>query len=131
MRSALIALAAALMLASCGDAPEFSGELSEAKQGIASLGREALQGAASAIDTRTACTISGQSPAFCACIATRLGDRITPAHVEAFSQVISQTVAGAPVEASGGDEAHRATRQAVIACATTAAIQGVVGEAGE
>ncbi len=127
IRKTFLLLAASLVLGACGD---LEADLGAAKQEAASLGREALEASASVVDTRTACLLTGQSDAFCGCIAERIGNRIEPEHIDAFRQALGATIAGEPIPASASDQNASATRQAVVACATRAAISDAATEAG-
>lgn len=121
----LIALAAMLALAACDAA-----DLETAKQEAASLGGQALEAATSAVDTRTACVMAGQSEAFCGCVQERLGPRITREHVEDLANVTLQATSAEGVEAAAreAENIDPATREAVVQCATHAAVQGMIGQ---
>lgn len=115
-------------LAGCGDAID----IQQAKQGALELGGEALEAASGAIDTQTACVLAGQSPAFCGCLQERVGPNVTTEHLEAVSNVVRETLSGQGVEtaAQNAEGIDAATREALVQCATHAAIQGAVNEAG-
>ena len=102
-------------LAACGEAPS---SLEEAKQGAIELGQQAVEVAAGAVDTRTACTLAGQSEAFCGCLQERLGPEIQPQHVEALTTVIRRTLEGQGVEGAieGVQNIDAPTREALVAC---------------
>lgn len=121
--------AAAFALAACGD---LDASLEEAKQGAATIGQDVLEAGLGAVDTRTACVLAGQSEAFCTCASERLGPNITGEHVDAFRTAIAATINGEPLDAADadGEAIDPATREAIVQCATTAAIQGAVNEAG-
>lgn len=120
----LLASVGLIGLAACGD---LSADLENAKNEVADIGREALESAGASLDTRTACTLAGQSEAFCGCLSERLGPEITPERIEAFTEAVRASVTG---EGTSGDPAGAddATRQAVVQCATRAAIDGAVNE---
>ena len=124
----LLASVGLIGLAACGD---LGANLENAKNEVADICREALESAGASLDTRTACTLAGQSEAFCGCLSERLGPEITPERIEAFSEAVRASItgqtAGAESEAAGLDDA---TRQAFVQCATRAAIDGAVNEGG-
>jgi hypothetical protein len=115
MRS-IVALAL-LTLAACGEA-----DLEKAKQGAIDIGQGALELAANAVDLRTACTLAGQSEAFCGCVQDRLGADISPETVEAISTVIRRAVAGEGMEAAaeGATGMDQPTRDALVQCSVQA-----------
>jgi len=117
----LITLAAILALAACDE---------QATQDIAKLGGQALEAASSAVDTRTACVLAGQSEAFCGCVQERLGARITPEHVEDITGVVTEAVQSGSIEgaARSAENIDPVTRDALIQCATSSAVQGMLGE---
>jgi hypothetical protein len=123
----LIALSALALVAAC-DVPD----LEQVKQDAAEIGGQALEAARGAVDTRTACTLAGQSEAFCGCLQERLGPEITQEHLDAIGGVVRQTIDGTSVEEAAGQAQNidPATRDAIVQCAASAAVQGVVGEAG-
>lgn len=127
MRFGFLLTATALALAGCGD---INTEIERAKQGAIEAGQDALNAGADVLDTRTACLLAGQSEAFCGCLSGRLGSDITPEHVEALSAAVRATLEGQPLEtasqSSGGVNAQ--TREALVQCATRAAIEGAVTE---
>jgi hypothetical protein len=118
----------ALVLGACGDAAG----LQQVKQGALDLGGQALEAASGAVDTKTACVLAGQSEVFCGCVQGSLGSEITGAHLESLKNVISESLSGeglpAAVQKAGNLDAQ--TREALVQCATTAAIEGALSEAG-
>lgn len=114
-------VAALLCLAACGDAPS---SLEEAKQGALEIGQQAVEAAAGAVDTRTACTLAGQSEAFCGCLQERLGPEIKPEHIDAVTTVIRRTLEGQGVEAAaeGAQGIDQPTRDALVQCAASTAV---------
>lgn len=124
-----IAVAAALALSACGD---IGADLEQAKQGALEVGQDALNAGADVLDTRTACMLAGQSAAFCGCLSDRLGADITPEHVEALTQAVRASIEGQPVEIATqtGSGVDAATRDALVQCATRAAIEGAITEGG-
>ena len=127
MRTVLIG-GFAFVLAACGDATDFK----QMKQGAADLGGQALEAASGAVDTKTACVLAGQSEIFCGCVQDSLGSEMTGEHLETLKSVVSESLNGAglqaAVETAGGVDAE--TRDALVQCATNAAVQGALGEAG-
>lgn len=121
----LTALAALIALAAC-DAPD----LDQAKQDLASVGGQVLQSASGVVDTRTACMLAGQSEAFCGCVQERMGSRITGEHLEDITGVVAGAVQSGSIEgaARSASDIDPATRDALIQCATHAAVQGALGE---
>ncbi len=127
MRSGWLVTAAALALAGCGD---INAEIDRAKQGAIEAGQDALTAGADVLDTRTACVLAGQSEAFCGCLSERLGSDITPEHVEAVSAAVRATLEGQTLETASqaAEGVDAATREALVQCATRAAIEGAVTE---
>lgn len=115
-------------LAGCGEAID----IQQAKQGALELGGQALEAASGAVDTQTACVLAGQSPAFCGCLQERLGPDVTAEHLEAVSSVVREALGGQDVGTAAGNAEgiDATTREALVQCATQAAIQGAVNEAG-
>lgn len=118
----------AFALAACGDAAD----LQQVKQGALDIGGQALEAASSAVDTKTACVLAGQSEVFCGCVQESLGAEITTEHLEALKNVVSESLSGeglqSAAETASGIDAE--TRDALVQCATKAAVQGAIGEAG-
>lgn len=127
MRTVLVA-GFALVLAACGDAAD----LQPVKQGALDLGGQALEAASGAVDTKTACMLAGQTEAFCGCVKDSLGSRITGEHLDALKTVFSESLSGeglsAAIEKASSVDAP--TREALVQCATAAAIEGALAEAG-
>jgi len=127
MRTVLIG-GLAFALAACGDGTNFQ----QMKQGAADLGGQAVKAASSAVDTRTACMLAGQSEVFCGCVQDGLGPEMTGEHLETLKNIVSESLNGeglqSAVEKAGGLDAG--TRDALVQCATKAAVQGALGEAG-
>jgi len=117
----LIAALSLFALAACDE---------QAQQDLANIGGQAIESASSVVDTRTACVLAGQSEAFCGCVQQRLGARITREHVEDITGVVSATLNGRSIEAAteSAQNIDPATRDALLQCATHAAVQGVIGE---
>ncbi len=84
------------------------------------------------LDTRSACLLAGQSASFCGCLAERIGPDITPEHVEALTEMARATVTGEAMqtaaEAAPGIDAQ--SREAIVQCATRAAVEGAITEGG-
>ncbi len=127
MRSVLVA-GLGLALAACGDAAD----LQQVKQGTLDLGGQALEAASGAVDTKTACILAGQPEVFCGCVQDSLGSKITSEHLEALKNVVTDSLSGeglpAAIEKAGNVDAQ--TREALVQCATKAAVEGALGEAG-
>jgi formylmethanofuran:tetrahydromethanopterin formyltransferase len=84
--------------------------------------------AAQYITTEQACLAAGQNQAFCGCLQSRLGARLTPVQIEAVATVITDGLTqGLPAAAEGAVSIDPATRDAMIGCAA----QGAVGAATE
>ncbi|MBY0567509.1 MAG: hypothetical protein K2P70_09365 [Hyphomonadaceae bacterium] len=123
----LIALSALTLVAAC-DVPD----IEQIQQEATEIGGQAIEAARGAVDTRTACMLAGQSEAFCGCVQERLGPEITQEHLDAITGIAQRTVEGGSLE-TAAEEAQNvdpATREALVQCATQAAVQGIVGEAG-
>lgn len=122
----IVAALAALFVLSACDAPD----LEQAGQDLAAIGGQALETASGAVDTRTACMIAGQSEAFCGCVQERLGARITPEHIEDVTSVVGEAVQSGSIEgaARSAQNIDPVTREALLQCATHAAIQGAIGQ---
>lgn len=125
----MLIIAATVGATACGD---LSADVERAKQGAITIGEDALEASMGAVDTQTACVLAGQSEAFCGCVAERLGPDLTSEHVEALRAAVAASVSGQGLEASGdgGEPIDAATREALVQCATRAAIDGAVGQAG-
>jgi len=127
MRTVLVS-GLAFALAACGDAADFQ----QVKQGALDLGGRALEAASGAVDTQTACVLAGQSEAFCGCVQESLGAELSGEHLEMLKNVVSESLNGdglqAALETSGSLDAE--TRDALVQCATNAAVEGALGEAG-
>lgn len=123
----LIALSALALVAAC-DVPD----IEQIQQEATEIGGQAIDAARGAVDTRTACMLAGQSEAFCGCVQERLGPEITQEHLDAITGVAQRTVEGGSLE-TAAEEAQNvdpATREALVQCATQAAVQGILGEGG-
>jgi hypothetical protein len=123
----LFASVTLVALAACGD---LSSDLENAKQEAAAIGREALEVAGGEVDTRSACMLAGQSEAFCGCLSERLGPEITAEQIGVVTDTVRATLSGETIATSETDptDISASTRQAVVQCATRAAIDGAVGE---
>jgi len=123
----LAAFSALVLLAAC-DVPD----VEQIQQQASEIGGQAIEAARGAVDTRTACMLAGQSEAFCGCVQERLGPEITQEHLDAITGVARRTVEGEGLEtaAQEAQNVDPATRDALVQCATRAAVQGVVGESG-
>lgn len=120
-------VSAAFALGACGD---IAADVEQAKQGAIELGQDVLEVGAGAVDTRTACLLAGQSEALCSCVQERLGPDITPEHIEILTEAVRASLDGQGVDAAtqSAEGIDTATREALLQCTTTAAIQGAMGE---
>ena len=127
MRTILVA-SFVLALAACGDATD----LQEVKQGALDLGGQALEAASGAVDTKTACVLAGQSELFCGCVQDSLGSEITAEHLEALKNVVGESLSGEglPAAVEKAVDVDPKTRETLAQCATKAAVEGAIGEAG-
>lgn len=118
------ALAALFVLSACDAA-----DVRQAGQDLAKAGEQALETASSAVDTRTACMLAGQSDGFCSCVQTRLGSRITPEQIDDVTSVVTEAVQSGSIEgaAQSAQNIDPATREALLQCTTQAAVQGALG----
>ncbi len=123
----LVTGVAMFALAACGD---LNADLERAKQGAVELGQDTLNAGADVLDTESACMLAGQSAAFCSCLSERLGPDITVEHVTALTEMVRASVNGedqqTAAETANGIDAE--SREAVVQCATRAAIEGAVTE---
>ncbi len=117
-----IALTALLTLAAC--------DVANVEEDLNKLGGQAIDMASSAVDTRTACVLAGQSEAFCGCVQERIGARVTREHVEDITGVVTEAVQSGSIEgaARSAENIDPATRDALIQCAANTAVQGMIGE---
>ena len=126
---ALFLTAAIASLVACGD---LSADVERAKQGAVDLGQEALNAGADILDTRSACLLAGQSASLCGCLTERIGPDITAEHVEALTEMARARVTGeatqTAAETAPGIDAQ--SRDAIVQCATRAAVEGAMTEAG-
>lgn len=115
---------AALVLTGC------EGAGTAVKQSAGDFAKEAAQTASGMVGVKTACTLAGQSEAFCGCVDERLGS-LDAGQLDALSKVVVETVRTGSIEAAAqsADGLGPETRQALVQCATRAAVTGVVGEA--
>ncbi len=127
MRTVLIA-GLALALSACGDAVD----LQNVKQGALDLGGQALEAASGAVDTKTACILAGQSEVFCGCVQDSLGSEISGEHLEALKTVVSESLNGQGLSSAieKAVEVDPETREALVQCAASAAVESAIGEAG-
>lgn len=127
MRTVLVA-GFAFALSACGDAADFQ----QVKQGALDLGGQALEAASGAVDTKTACVLAGQSEVFCGCVQDSLGAEMSSEHLDMLKNVVAESLNGnglqSALETSQGIDAE--TRDALVQCATNAAVEGALGEAG-
>ena len=108
---------------------DLKGSLGTLATAAVDVAGDAARVAGSALDTRTACQLAGQSAAFCGCLATRLGPDLDSKAIEAMASVLTEAAGGSLQGAL--DQATNidpATREAVTACAVEGAVAGAVGE---
>ncbi len=124
LRLSLIALAG-LALASCDNAG------SALKTSAGDFAKEATRTASGMVSLKTACTVAGQSEAFCGCVEERLGTRLDPAQLNGVTDVIIEAVKTGSLEgaAQNATAVPPETRTALVQCAARATVAGVVGEA--
>jgi hypothetical protein len=124
LRISLIALAG-LALASCDNAG------SALKTSAGDFAKEATRTASGMVSLKTACTVAGQSEAFCGCVEERLGARLDPAQLKGVTDVIIEAVKTGSLEgaAQNATALPPETRTALVQCAARATVAGVVGEA--
>lgn len=118
-------VALAILLAACGQAPEGGSTLDGLKDQAADVAGVAARAAGEVMDTTTICTLAGKPEAFCGCLASELGDRIEPQHIEALTGLLRDTLDGAIGEAAQtATNIDPKTRDALVTCGTKAAIEG-------
>lgn len=124
LRAAGLGLAA-LALSGC------EGAGTAVKQTAGDFAKEAAQTASGMVGVKTACTLAGQSEAFCGCVDERLGSKLDARQLDALSKVVVETVRTGSIEAAAqnAEALNPETRQALAQCAARAAVTGVVGEA--
>lgn len=116
---------AALVLSGC------EGAGTAVKQSAGEFAKEAAQTAGGMVGVKTACTLAGQSEAFCGCVDDRLGSKLDAGQLDALSKVVVETVRTGSIDAAvqSADALSPETRQALAQCAARAAVTGVLGEA--
>ncbi|MGD9816535.1 MAG: hypothetical protein AB7Q23_02950 [Hyphomonadaceae bacterium] len=116
----IIAAVAAAALAACGD---LGANLEQAKQDAATLAQETIQAGAGALDTKNACMLAGQPEAFCGCLSDRLGPDASTEQLQAMTDYVRARLSGEQAEAAALG-ADAATREALLTCAASSAIEG-------
>jgi ABC-type phosphate/phosphonate transport system substrate-binding protein len=92
--------------------------------------KEAASTATGMVGLKNACTLAGQSEAFCGCLDTELGSKLDTAQVKDLSGVIIDTVRTGSIEAAQTSPAVTPeTKDALVKCAARAAVAGAIGEA--
>lgn len=116
---------AALVLSGC------EGAGTAVKQSAGEFAKEAAQTAGGMVGVKTACTLAGQSEAFCGCVDDRLDSKLDAGQLDALSKVVVETVRTGSIDAAvqSADALSPETRQALAQCAARAAVTGVLGEA--
>lgn len=108
---------------------DLKGSLGTLATAAADVAGDAARVAGSALDTNTACQLAGQSPAFCGCLAERLGPDLDGKAIEAMISVLTEAAGGSVQGAlEQATNIEPATREAVTACAVQGAVAGAVGE---
>jgi hypothetical protein len=118
---AILAPLVALALLGCGE-----GGLAGMKDAATEAAAGAANVAAQFVTTEQACLATGQNQAFCGCLQTRLGERLTPAQIDAVKGLIQEGLrTGVQGAANSATTIDPTTRDAVVGCAA----QGVAAEA--
>ncbi len=120
-----LVLLAGLALVACDNAG------SAIKAGAGDFAKEATRTASGMVSLKTACTVAGQSEAFCGCVQDQLGSKLDAGQLRGLTEIIVETVKTGTLE--GAAEKSQAlspeTRTALIQCAARATVAGAVGEA--
>lgn len=117
----------ALALIGCGE-----GGIEGAKQAAVDAAAGAANVAAQFVTTEQACIATGQNEAFCGCLQTQLGERLTPTQIEAVATVIRDGLTqGMQSAAESATTIDPATRDAIIGCAAQGAVGAATEEAGQ
>jgi formylmethanofuran:tetrahydromethanopterin formyltransferase len=117
---------AALALIGCGEGIE------GAKQAAVDAAAGAANVAAQFVTTEQACLATGQNEAFCGCLQTELGERLTPAQIEAVATVIRDGLTqGMQAAAEGATTIDPATRDAIVGCAAQGAVETATEAEGQ
>lgn len=124
LRNGVLGLAC-LALAGCDNAG------SAIKSSAGDFAKEATRTASGMVSLKTACTVAGQSEAFCGCIDERLGSTLDPTQLKGVTDVIIETVKTGTLEgaAQNATGLPPETRTALVQCAARATVAGAVGEA--
>lgn len=124
LRTGLVVLAC-LALGACDNAG------SAIKSSAGEFAKEATRTASGFVSLKTACTVAGQSEAFCGCVQERLGSRLDAAQLRGVTEVIVEAVKTGTLEgaAQNAGALSPETRTALVQCAARATVAGAVGEA--
>lgn len=123
---AMAAAFCALALAGCDSAG------TALKTTAGDFAKEAASTATGMVGLKTACTMAGQSEAFCGCLDTELGSKLDAKQVKDLSGVMIDTVRTGSIEtAQSSPVVTPETKDALVKCAARAAVSGAVGEAAE
>ncbi len=116
---------ACLTMAACDNAG------SALKTGVGDFAKEATRTASGLVSVKTACTVAGQSEAFCGCVQDQVGSKLDARQLQGITEVMLETVKTGTLEgaAEGSKALTPETRRALIQCAARGAVAGVVGEA--
>ena len=120
-----LALMVGLTLAACDNAG------SAIKASAGDFAKEATRTASGMVSLKTACTVAGQSEAFCGCVQDQLGSKVDATQLRGVTEVIVETVKTGTLEgaAQNSQALSPETRTALVQCAARATIAGAVGEA--
>ena len=120
-----LVLMVGLALAACDNAG------SAIKTGAGDFAKEATRTASGMVSLKTACTIAGQSEAFCGCVQDQLGSKLDAGQLSGITEVIVETVKTGTLEgaAENSQALSPETRKALVQCAARATVAGAVGEA--
>jgi hypothetical protein len=116
------AIAAIFALAGCDQAFQMAGQVA----------KDAKEQVVASVDTKTACTLAGQSEAFCGCIQTELGATLTKETLDSAVSVIKTSIGGDVGKAAeSATNIDPKTREALTKCAVQGAIGAAQEEAGQ
>ena len=101
------------------------------KAGAGDFAREATRTASGMVSLKTACTVAGQSEAFCGCVQDQLGSRLDAAQLRGVTEVVVETVKTGTLAGAAKSSVALSpeTRTALVQCAARVAVSGAVSEA--
>ena len=122
VRFGVVAMAC-VALAACDNAG------SVIKDSAGDFAKEASRTASGMVSLKTACTVAGQSEAFCGCVEERLGSKVDPAQLRGVTNVIVEAVKTGTLEgaARNASELTPETRTALVQCAARATVASAAG----